>query len=100
MTPLKPELRKALIEAHPGLTEEVIDEYEKLTAMRYQLTQQRSAETIADLDRRREKLLRERMPLFAQVSQMIDARTRAEARPQEPKVKIEIGRPSDNKRKR
>ena len=98
MTPLKPELRQALKDAHPGLTDEVIDEYEKLTAMRYQLTQQRSAEAIADIDRRREVLLRERMPQFAQVSQIVNARSRAATPSAGGKVKVEI-RPSPDKRR-
>lgn len=96
MTPLEPELRRALKEAHPGLADEVIDEYEKLTVMRSQLTPGRSAEAIATIDRQREKLLRDQMPYFAQVSQMVGARRRSEAARPEPQFKVEIVRPADN----
>lgn len=99
MTPMKPELRQALKEAHPGLTDQVIDEYEKLTVMRGQMTAERSAEAIATIDRQREKLLRDRMPYFAQISQMVDARRRAETPPQEPKFEVRFAPPRDDGRK-
>ena len=57
MEPLRPDLREALKEAHPGLTDDVIDEYENLTALRYKLDAGAFEESLAEIDRKRELLL-------------------------------------------
>jgi hypothetical protein len=90
MEPLRPDFRQALKDAHPGLTDEVIDEYEKLTAMRYRLEQQRYADSLQEVDRKRDELLKARMPHFAQVAQALAARRKMEATAPEPRFKIEI----------
>ncbi len=69
MDPLEPKLRDALKAAHAGLTDEVIDQYETLLAQRFQFDPDREQEKIIELDRKREQLLRERMPKFNFVCQ-------------------------------
>src|SRR5512145_2164722 len=90
MEPLRPDFRAALKEAHPGLTDEIIDEYEKLTALRYQLDVERYRESVQEIDRQREDLLRTRMPQFAQVAQLVAARRKARRPQPEAGYKVEI----------
>jgi chorismate mutase len=90
MEPMRPDFRRALKEAHPGLTDEVIDEYEKLTAMRYRLDQQKFRASVDEIDRKRDELLRARMPYFAQVAQAMVAQRKAERPGPESNFTVEI----------
>jgi len=97
MEPLRPDLREALKEAHPGLTDDVIDEYENLTALRYKLDAGAFEESLAEIDRKRELLLKTRMPQFAQVAQLVSALRKTQTPRSETKFKLEIL--SDRERK-
>jgi hypothetical protein len=78
MTPLHPDFRQALKDAHPGLTDDIIDEYETLTATRHAHGQQNFKESMEEIDRKREELLKSRMPHYAHVAQVVAARRKAE----------------------
>jgi hypothetical protein len=73
MEPLHPDLRTALKEAHPGLTDSQIDLYEELLAQRFLLDPATQETEIRSLDHRREELVQEYMPRYAQVAQIFRA---------------------------
>jgi hypothetical protein len=72
--PLHPELRAALKEAHPGLTDEDIDRTEELLVQRMLCNPEKEADRIAQLDRERIELIQRKMPRYAEVAQAIRAR--------------------------
>jgi|tagenome__1003787_1003787.scaffolds.fasta_scaffold19267987_1 hypothetical protein len=90
MTPLHPDFRQALKDAHPGLTDDIIDEYERLTAMRHVHAQQNFKESMEEMDRKREELLKSRMPHYAQVAQAVGARSKAGTPETGTQFKVEI----------
>ena len=67
MTPLEPAFRDLLKVAHPGLTDEDIDEYEGLTSQAYLVDPQKDADLIDVIHKKREKILSERMPKYREV---------------------------------
>jgi hypothetical protein len=77
MEPLHPGLRAALKEVHPGLTDKDIDETEELLSRRMQYDPTRDASIIAELDRRRLAIIREKMPNYQAVSQTFNAQRQA-----------------------
>lgn len=94
MEPLHPELRRELLRVHPELTEAELDEYERLTALRFTLDPSVSAAAIAELDRTRAELLA-KMPHCAAVQRaFIEQRRhtadRTEAETTPPAVRIDI----------
>lgn len=91
MEPIRPDLRAALKEAHPGLTDQEIDRAEELLVERMSIDPQKEPERIASIDRERQELIRRTMPRFAQVTQALKARrqTKDPAEPQE-KVQVEL----------
>lgn len=68
MEPLQPELREALKRAHPGLTDDAIDQYEELLARRYELDPETEVEQIRRLDAERAALVRRLMPRYEEVA--------------------------------
>jgi hypothetical protein len=85
--PIHPGTRAALKQAHPGLTDEDIDQYENLVSRRFQLHPERDVQEIAALDRERLELLQARMPHYeAVVRQVAAERSRL---PHKPEVRIE-----------
>ncbi len=74
MQPLHPELRKALKEAHPGLTDAIIDRTEDILAQRQICDRERESEKIALLDRERLELIRRSIPRYAEVARTFRAR--------------------------
>jgi len=73
--PIHPELRAALKEAHPGLTDQDIDRTEELLSQRMRCDPDRDADLIARLDQERLDLIRRAMPHYAAVAQAVKART-------------------------
>jgi hypothetical protein len=69
MEPLKPSFREALKEEHEGLTDEEIDEVEDLIAERFRIDPEAEPLRIQELDRRREEILRTKIPKAQQVFQ-------------------------------
>ena len=67
MQPLSPRMRAALKQAHPGLTDEIVDRVEALLALRSQLDPERQAVQVGQLDRQRADLLAQYMPRYADV---------------------------------
>jgi len=88
MEPLHPELRRALKEAHPGLTDETIDRVEELRARRFEIDPSAHPEEIARLDRERMQLINQHMPHYASVAQAFAATIAAAHRPPPPVVTI------------
>lgn len=79
MEPLHPDLRAALKEAHPGLTDEIIDQHEALLVQRFMIDPDQHPAEIRELDRRRELILQQHMPRYREVFQMYEAK-RAQSR--------------------
>jgi hypothetical protein len=87
MEPLNPRMRDALKEAHPGLTNEIIDQYEELIHERFQLDPEDRV-AIARIDVEIEGLLKQHMPHYRQVSQLVSQEIRLERGPRPRKVTI------------
>jgi hypothetical protein len=90
--PLHPELRRELLRVHPELTDLDLDEYERLTALRFTLNPSQSRAAIAELDRAREALVA-KMPHFAAVQRAFSEERRRAALPDPdapPRVRISI----------
>jgi hypothetical protein len=100
MEPLQPAVREELKRVHPDLTDADIDQYERLTSLRFTFDPAASPEEIKAIDIRREQLIREKMPRFADVVNVVSAR----AREQNPRIKnpprIELRRGTDDSRDR
>lgn len=69
MEPLKPGVREALKQAHPGLTDATIDRVEELLAQRFLVDPDVDPLRIQELDRQRAELVRREMPKYEQVLQ-------------------------------
>lgn len=82
--PLQPEFRQALKEAHPGLTDELIDRFEELLAQRFLLDPAKDPERIRELDQAREKLVEETMPHYQNVWQRFHAERPGHQKPARP----------------
>ena len=67
MEPLKRKVRQALKEEHANLSDEVIDESEKLLAQRFLIDPEKEPERIKEIDRKRAELMRQRMPKYKEV---------------------------------
>jgi hypothetical protein len=89
MEPLHPELRADLKRAHPGLDDRTIDEYERLTSLRFNLDPERDKGKLAEIDAVRRRLLQARMPHFANVRQAFLTRRQAAADTAAPAVQVE-----------
>ncbi len=92
MEPLHPDLREALKQAHPGLTDQDIDRFEELLARRMTYDPEREAERIQELDRDRAEMVKRLMPRYAQVAQVLAARG-AHQDQAAPKVRTQIKPP-------
>jgi len=73
MDPLCPRLRKALKEAHPGLTDEQINEYEKLLSERFGIDPEKYPEIIRELDEKRMTLMKRVMPNYVEVCKEVQS---------------------------
>ena len=73
MEPLHPDLRTALKDAHPSLTDEDIDRSEELLAERMNHDPVAEPERIAQLDAERTELIRQKMPDYSRVVQVFNA---------------------------
>jgi hypothetical protein len=93
MEPLHPELRQALKQAHPGLTDEDIDRFEELLAQRAAFDPVAEADEIARLDRERVDLMKRLMPHYAEVARAFTAQIRRREGPERSNVRIAIKRP-------
>lgn len=92
MQPLAPHVRAALKAEYPGLTDAVIDEVEALLAYRTTLDPERAPERVRDAQSRRESLIAEHMPRYAEVLR----RVRSDGlRPDWPSVRGMPGAPRD-----
>lgn len=76
MDPLHPAFRDLLKQAHPDLTDAIIDRYEELTAQQFLLDPEADAERFAALDRERQRILREDMPRYRELWQEFEERRR------------------------
>jgi hypothetical protein len=72
MEPLKPSVRDALKEEHPGLSDETIDRAEELLAQRFLLDPEAEPLRVQELDRERTQLLQQEIPRFEQVFQKVN----------------------------
>lgn len=77
MDPLHPAFRDLLKQAHPDLTDAIIDRYEELTARQFLLDPEADAERFAALDRERQRILREYMPRYRELWQEFEERRRS-----------------------
>jgi hypothetical protein len=68
MEPLDPELRGALKSAHPGLSDEIIDQCEALLAKRFSYHPMKDAALIAELDKQRMILIDRFIPHYGRVA--------------------------------
>jgi hypothetical protein len=80
--PLHPQLRRELLRANAGLADEDLDRLEELTALRFTLDPERDAARLREVDAERERLLREKVPRFREVSASFAAQRTAQASPQ------------------
>lgn len=67
MTPLSPEIRSLLKQAHPALTDSVIDRSEALLLRSTELDPARDAPEIARLERDWERLVERHMPAYGDI---------------------------------
>jgi hypothetical protein len=74
MEPLDPELRAALKESHPGLTDEDIDRSEALLDERMNTDPSEDPGRLDELDRARNELIRRAMPRYTEVVRVFNAR--------------------------
>jgi hypothetical protein len=72
MEPLRPAVREALKQAHPGLTDETIDRVEELLSLRFLVNPDEDPLRIEQLDRQRAELVRREMPRYEQVLQKLE----------------------------
>lgn len=93
MEPLHPQLREALKQAHPGLTDQDIDRFEELLARRMTCDPEREADQIEQLDRERIEMIRDLMPRYAEVARAFAARKPRDTGTVAPKVRTELKRP-------
>jgi hypothetical protein len=77
MEPLKPRVRDALKEEHPGLSDETIDRAEELLAQRFLINPEAEPLRVQELDRERAQLLQQEIPKFEQVIQKVSEQERA-----------------------
>ena len=77
MEPLKPRVRDALKEEHPGLSDETIDRAEELLAQRFLIDPEAEPLRVQELDRERAQLLQQEIPKFEQVIQKVSEQERA-----------------------
>jgi hypothetical protein len=76
MEPLSPAFRESLKQAHPGLDDRDIDEFEELTVRRAMTPPEDEGESIRELDLRIDRLIQEKMPRFREVARENAARLR------------------------
>ena len=93
MEPLHPELRAALKQAHPGLTDKDIDRAEELLAQRMLYDPEKEALQIAQLDRERMELIERKMPRYAEVAQAFRARMVKPRRRPDRKARVTLKKP-------
>jgi hypothetical protein len=77
MEPLKPSVRDALKEEHPGLSDETIDRAEELLAQRFLIDPEAEPLRVQELDRERAQLLQQEIPKFEQVIQKVHGQEQA-----------------------
>ena len=77
MEPLKPRVRDALKEEHPGLSDETIDRAEELLAQRFLINPEAEPLRVQELDRERTQLLQREIPKFEQVIQKVNGQEQA-----------------------
>lgn len=77
MEPLKPSVRDALKEEHPGLSDETIDRAEELLAQRFLIDPEAEPLRVQELDRERTQLLQREIPKFEQVIQKVNGQEQA-----------------------
>lgn len=82
LEPIHPEVREELKRAHPGLTDETIDRYEELTALRFTVHPDKESDELWRIDIERARLVNERMPRFAEIENAVLSRVREAARRQ------------------
>ena len=78
MEPFLPEFRRALKEAHPGVSDSDIDRLQELTTRRASIGGERDAQTRLSLDHQIDELLREKLPQFDKVAREHAAMQHAE----------------------
>jgi hypothetical protein len=91
MEPLHPDFRRALKDAHPDLTDEIIDRIEELRGRRFELDPSTHADEIARLDRERIQLIKHHMPHYKSVAQAFASRASETHRPPPPVVSLKRG---------
>jgi hypothetical protein len=88
MEPLHPQLREALKNAHPGLTDEDIDTLEELSARCFECHPEEEADQIRELNRQRTELIRQAMPRYNEITQAFSVQAAAATRKQPPRIEI------------
>lgn len=68
MEPLHPQFRQMLKDAHPGLTDDIIDRHEELVVRRFELDPDQDVVELVEIDRYREELIRRYMPHYSEVA--------------------------------
>ena len=89
MEPLSKKLRSALKKAHPGLTDEAIDEFEAMLIERVELDRVADREQIVRLDAARRAFIAENMP---RAREIMIAHDQQENRPRPRKRRVKVKR--------
>ncbi|MFF8958001.1 hypothetical protein [Streptomyces sp. NPDC014894] len=95
MEPLHPELRQALKETHPGLTDEDIDRVEELSAKRFGVDPERQPRDRARLDDEVDELMARLMPHYSEVVTAF-AQRRTRGRPPAPEPRVRFKSPEES----
>jgi hypothetical protein len=82
MEPIHPEVREELKRVYPGLTDETIDRYEELTALRFTVDPDEGSDELRRIDIERARFVSERMPRFAEIENAVLSKVREAARRQ------------------
>ncbi len=94
MEPLHPQIREALKQAHPRLTDDDIDRIEAMTMQRFEFDPEKEAARIQALDAERANLIQEKMPRYQEI---VRAFSTARARPRPRRTpRVEIKPPDDD----
>jgi hypothetical protein len=92
MEPLEPELRQALKDAHPGLSDEDIDRIEELNARRFELDPDTDTEELRRLEVEKDAFVARAMPRYREVVTAFTQQQAVPRRPPTDRVRIRIKR--------
>lgn len=92
MEPLHPELRQALKDAHPGLSDEDINRVEELNVRRFELDPDTETEELRQIEAEKDALVARAMPRYREVVTAFAQQQAVPRRPPADKVRIRVKR--------